>query len=53
MLADRIRRWAYSTPDKVYRTACGEGAGIVDKYQKLNNQTEELKVKEGQRLFAV
>ena len=42
----------YSTPDKVYRTATGGGARIVDKYKKLNKQKEELKVKEGQRLSA-
>ena len=42
----------YSTPDKVYQTASGGGAGIVDKYNKLNKLTEELKVKEGQRLSA-
>ena len=39
----------YSTPDKVYRAAAGGGARIVDKYKK---KTEELKVKEGQRLSA-
>jgi putative transposase len=42
----------YSTPDKVYRTASGGGARIVDKYSKKNKQTEELTVKEGQRLSA-
>jgi putative transposase len=42
----------YSTPDKVYRTATGGGARIVDKYSKKNKPTEELKVKEGQRLSA-
>ena len=42
----------YSTPDKVYRTASGGGARIVDKYSKKNKPTEELKVKEGQRLSA-
>jgi|GEM_PF-1525221 len=42
----------YSTPDKVYRTASGGGAGIVDKYKKLNKLTEELKVQEGKRLSA-
>ena len=39
----------YSTPDKVYRAAAGGGARIVDKHKK---KTEELKVKEGQRLSA-
>ncbi len=52
MSTDRISRWAISTPDKVYRTASGGGAGIVDKYKKLNKLKEELKVKEGQRLSA-
>ena len=42
----------YSTPDKVYRTASGGGARIVDKYRKLNKPTEELKVKEEQCLSA-
>jgi putative transposase len=42
----------YSTPDEVCRTAIGGGAKIVDKYRKVNKQTEELKVKEGQRLSA-
>ena len=42
----------YSTPDKVYRAAVGGGARIVDKYRKLNTPTEDLKVKEGQRLSA-
>ena len=42
----------YSTPDKVYRTASGGGARIVDKYRKLNKQTEELTVKEEQCLSA-
>ena len=42
----------YSIPDKVYRVASGAGVGIVDKYKKLNKLTEELKVKEGQRLSA-
>ena len=42
----------YSTPDKVYLAAAGGGARIVDKYRNLNKQTEELKVKEGQRLSA-
>ena len=43
----------YSTPDKVYRAAVGGGARIVDKYKKKKNkQTEELTVKEGQRLSA-
>ena len=42
----------YSTPVKVYRTASGGGARIVDKYSKKNKPTEELMVKEGQRLSA-
>lgn len=42
----------YSTPVKVYRTASGGGARIVDKYSKKNKQTEELTVKKGQRLSA-
>ena len=42
----------YSTPDKVYRAAVGGGARIVDKYSKKNKPTEELTVKEGQRLSA-
>ena len=42
----------YSTPVKVYRAAVGGGARIVDKYRKLNKQTEELTVKEEQCLSA-
>ena len=42
----------YSKPDRVYPTASGGGARIVHKYKKLNKLTEELKVKEGQRLSA-
>ncbi len=42
----------YSTPVKVYRTASGGGARIVDKYSTKNKPTEELMVKEGQRLSA-
>lgn len=42
----------YSTPVKVYRTASGGGAKIEDKYSKKNKPTEELTVKEGQRLSA-
>ena len=42
----------YSTPVKVYRTASGGGARIVDKYSKKNKPTEELTVKKGQRLSA-
>jgi hypothetical protein len=41
-----------STPGKVCRAAVGGGARIVDKYSKKNKPTEELKVKEGQRLSA-
>lgn len=44
--------FGYSSQDKVYRTASGGGARIVDKYRKLNKQKEELKVKEVQCLSA-
>ncbi len=52
MLKDRISHLGDSTLDKVYQTASGGGARIVDKYRKINKQTEELKVEEGQRLSA-
>ena len=41
-------------PDKVYRTATGGGARIVDKYKKLNKQTKVKSVwfKEELTVFA-
>ena len=35
-----------------YRAAAGGGARIVDKYSKKNKPTEELQIKEGQRVSA-
>lgn len=43
---------AYSTPDQVYQSGTGGGAGIVDKYQLKNEPGKELDDQEGQRLSA-
>jgi SAM-dependent methyltransferase len=41
----------YSTPDKVYQAAVGDGAKIADKYRTLNKQTDDLKGKRGAATF--
>jgi len=35
----------YSTPDKVYLTASGGGAKIIDKYSKTENISSEIETK--------
>jgi len=42
----------YSTPDKVYRTAAGGGARIVDKFTEREKTSVEKEVKPGQRCSA-
>ncbi|MDO8895203.1 hypothetical protein, partial [Nitrosomonas sp.] len=37
----------YSTPDKVYLTASGGGAKIIDKYSKTENISSEIETKIG------
>ena len=36
---------SYITPDQTYRTACGGGAKIVDKYSKLEKDRLEIEIK--------
>ena len=43
----------YSTPDKVYRTASGGGAKIVDKFTEREKTHSETEAKPGQRRAAV
>ena len=43
----------YQTPDRVYETATGGGAMIVDKYpRRTTDKTEEIESKTGQRRSA-
>ena len=39
----------YSTPDKVYRTACGGGARIAGRFSETEKLTDGITVKTGQR----
>ena len=41
----------YSTPDKVYLTASGGGAKIIDKYSKTENISSEIETKNGAAPF--
>ena len=48
---------SYNTPDKIYQSASGGGAKIVDKYSKAEETDSEIELKKetkpGQRCSAV